>query len=383
MPDAADDEALAKALLSAFNKKQLESLMRFKAGIVLEEIVDVAQPYRRIVEDVIVELGRNDEVDKLLSLALRERGGNPLLREVAAARNVQALPEVQSRPPGDVRAQGTLGDFVAAALKDRPDDAELRALAQKASAAHPPDSGRALGGSLEAQIAKRSMRIDFGRFMGRLHQVERRICHIQTPENLGTGFLVGPNSVLTNYHVVEGLVKGSYHFSQVQCRFDYNSESPESHRVGLSGPSLSHSPYSASDLTGEGEPAPGELDYALLPLADPVGDARGWYRLDPLPRIVAVNDFIFVCQHADGVELQLAFGEVVEFPGKATRLRYDTATAGGASGSPCLTPELELVGLHHAADPDKQPRYNQAVPIWLVAAHARDAGVALASSFAG
>jgi hypothetical protein len=383
MSRAGDDDALIAALLSAFDERQLASLMRFKAGIVLDEIVDVKQPYRRVVEDVVVELSRNDEVNRLLSLALRERSGNPLLRQVAQARDVQALPAVDGGGGGEMRARGTVDEFVAAALRSRPEDPALRALTEGVAPVKSADQAAPLGEALEAQVARRSALIDFGRFLTRLRQVEQRTCLIRTPEKLGTGFLVGPDALLTNYHVVEGLLKGRYDFSQVECRFDYNSGSAESHRVALSGSSLSHAPFGLSDLTGTGEPAAGELDYALLPLGSPIGEARGWYRLDPLPRIVALNDFVFVCQHANGTELQLAFGEVVEFPGKASRLRYDTTTAGGASGSPCLTPELELVGLHHAADPDGHPRYNQAVPIWLIAAHASKAGVAPAPAFEG
>jgi hypothetical protein len=380
MSGAGDDEALINALLSAFDKRHLSSLMRFKAGIVLEEIVNVDLPLRRVVEDLVVELGRNGEVDRLLSLALRERGGNSLLRSVGEARGVQPLPAPTDAAQADGAAQGSIDAFLAAALKSRPDDPQLRKLAEHRLAGGDRAAGAGLSAPLEAQVARRSELIDFGRFRRRMDQLEQRICFIRTPQKLGTGFLVGPAHVLTNYHVVDGLLRDEYAFSTVECRFDFNSDTAEPQRVGLSATALSSAPYGASDLSGEGEPAPGELDYALLPLATPVGEDRGWYALDPLPRVVALQDFLFVCQHANGNQLQLAFGTVVEFPGNASRLRYDTTTAGGASGSPCLTPELDLVGLHHAADPDSHPRYNQGVPIWLVAAHARDAGVQLAAA---
>jgi hypothetical protein len=145
-------------------------------------------------------------------------------------------------------------------------------------------------------------------------------------------------------------------------------------RIGLAGPAKALSPYSDSDLSGTGDPQDDQLDYALLPLAERPGDARGWYALDPLPRLLALNDFLFVCQHAGGQMLQLAMGTITDFPGKALRIRYDVTTEPGSSGSPCFSAELDPVGLHHAADPAATPTYNQAVPLWLIARDAKAKG---------
>src|SRR6202011_4123925 len=94
---------------------------------------------------------------------------------------------------------------------------------------------------------------------------------------------------------------------------------------------------------------------------------RGWFKLtDDFP-MVTMHDFIVIPQHAAGEKLTIAWGSVVAFPGSGNRLRYDATTAGGSSGSPCFTADLDIVGLHHAAEPIHNPTFNQAVPLWLIA----------------
>jgi len=73
------------------------------------------------------------------------------------------------------------------------------------------------------------------------------------------------------------------------------------------------------------------------------------------------------CSTPDSASLKIAFGQSAGLNGNATRLRYTVNTVGGSSGSPCLNSQLELVGLHHAGDPNfnagHQPKYNAAIPI--------------------
>jgi hypothetical protein len=271
-------------------------------------------------------------------------------------------------------AKGTVVDFVAAAQKAAPADPALVSLVQTLNAPSPAPEPLAQT-PLEALIARRSKLIDFERFQARLDEMERRICLIRVPGSAGTGFLVGADLVLTNYHVIEALAKGACAPADIVCEFDFNSAAAEPMRVGLAGAPKALSPYSESDLGGLGEPQAGELDYALLPLAGRPGDLRGWYTLDPLPRLLPLNDFLFVCQHAGARALQLAMGTITDFPGKALRIRYDETTEPGSSGSPCFSAELDPIGLHHAADPAATPTYNQAVPLWLIARDANAKGV--------
>jgi hypothetical protein len=121
---------------------------------------------------------------------------------------------------------------------------------------------------------------------------------------------------------------------------------------------------------------------AARKLAEPVaakrnGKPRGWFKLPADNPVIALRDFIVIPQHAGAQDLKIAWGSVVAFPGAGNRLRYDTTTEHGSSGSPCFTADLDIVGLHHAAEAKHNPTYNQAVPLWLVARDLRQKGVAL------
>lgn len=360
-----DGAAIVAAILSAYDKPHLSSLLRFKGGLILENEVDTDKPFRFVVEALVVLLEQQGDTDRFLTLAYADRYGNPKLRALVEARGLAATPAPATPMPGPA----TAAEFVAAARASAPADPSLTALAARKEVPAGADA------ALEALVAKRSRLIDFGRFRDRLDEVMSRVCRIVVPGSAGTGFLVGPDLVLTNYHVVRGLIEGAYDIEQMACEFDYNSEVERSKRVPVAAKPTAFARFSDSDLTGVGEPPADQLDYALLRIAEPLGAGdRGHYSLDPTPRLLAVGDFAFVTQHANAQLLALAMGTITDFPGGAFRIRYDVTTDAGSSGSPCLSAELDLIGLHHAAEPDTAPTYNQAVPIWLVARHAQAAG---------
>jgi hypothetical protein len=141
-------------------------------------------------------------------------------------------------------------------------------------------------GQLELKIRASHSTYDVGAWRRRLGEIEGRVCRIEFPPAVaqGTGFLVGPSAVLTNYHVVKRIIEGELSPATVRLRFDY--------KVGDDGVSVSngtpyelgddwlidHAPYSErdNDVAPVDDPAPDELDYALLrvsgtPAADPVG----------------------------------------------------------------------------------------------------------------
>jgi hypothetical protein len=78
-----------------------------------------------------------------------------------------------------------------------------------------------------------------------------------------------------------------------------------------------------------------------------------------------------VLQHPEGSPVKLALGAVLAPNEISTRLRYDANTSKGLSGSPCFDAKLRLVGLHHSGGPfydaPCKPKYNQAIPIGLIA----------------
>jgi hypothetical protein len=229
----------------------------------------------------------------------------------------------------------------------------------------------------------------------RFGRVLSSICSIQTGGNpLGTGFLVGPDAVLTNYHVVERIIDGAGQFTKpATCVFDYQKLPDGAVQLGTPFQvvqCLEWSPYGPSEVTDHfNDPMPTEdqLDYALLRLNQPVGQMeppgrvlqrRGWIDLwdtpwdsQPPPAdrapVLAKDSRVIVIQHPLGAPQVYAARKFMGDNALHTRMRYESMTAAGSSGSPCLTEEYKLFALHHLGDPSWNPVVgSQGVPIKLI-----------------
>jgi hypothetical protein len=226
-------------------------------------------------------------------------------------------------------------------------------------------------------------KLDVHLWVEKLARIERRVCRIESNGNAaGTGFLVGADVVLTNWHVVQEAVNGN-DLEAITCRFDYyrlvnNSRSPGVSLGIAKDGCVSHRPGSRAETTDTPDkppPTQEELDYALLRLTSPIaesdagGQPRGWIALPPRRADVSVGAPILIVQHPDGAPLKLALdtNAVIGSNSNETRIRYSTNTESGSSGSPCFDMEWNLVALHHYGDPAwQQPMFNQGVPIHLI-----------------
>jgi hypothetical protein len=246
---------------------------------------------------------------------------------------------------------------------------------------------------LQRNIKARLPQLDIGAWTFNLVHVQRRVCRIEiSGAAVGTGFLVGPEAVLTNWHVVEKAV-AQRSLANVLCRFDY-AERPDGARedglrVGLHGDGvLHHRPYAPAEATTTPDtppPAATELDFALLRLNRRIGEdalggePRGFIALPEAEVLLATGDPVIIVQHPDGGPMKLAIDTEAALdlpppPGRP-RIRYATNTAAGSSGSPCLTIDWKLVALHHFGDPAwGTPTFNQGVPAHLIRADIVTAG---------
>lgn len=156
----------------------------------------------------------------------------------------------------------------------------------------------------------------------------------------GTGFMISPNLLITNHHVIskkEEMVNAIF-------RFNYQLDSRAN-------------PQAIKDY----EPAQGgifhtntKLDYAIVEVTDNPGDKWGYLRLKP--EIPMINSRVNIIQHPNGLPKQISFqNNFVVFADK-TKIQYVTSTQPGSSGSPVFNDNWQVVGLHHAGGllPEKE-----------------------------
>jgi hypothetical protein len=297
-------------------------------------------------------------------------------------------------------AAGLLLRLIAAARASQPDNPQLALVAEQFSLAM--TTPRA---ELEKIVKRTGVSFDVAVWRERLARREKCVCRIAVPTESGTihgsGFLVGPDLVLTNHHVIAPVLarqesgrapaRATGDASRVTVRFDYKAldDGTAIHpglEVALAADWLvDASPHSRFDLQGlpkEGVPDPGELDHALIRLATAVGELplmlgeaepgakeRGWIELPATPWPFADHRSLFIIQHPRGAQMKLALDldAELELNANGTRVLYKTKTEAGSSGSPCFNQLWEVVALHHAGDPSYEgfynPTFNEGIPI--------------------
>lgn len=300
------------------------------------------------------------------------------------------------------KAKGHLLRLIAAARASQPDNPQLTQVAA--------GFGLALQSrpapELEKIVKATSVPFPVVIWRERLARREVCVCRIELPTNdgmsFGTGFLVGPDLVMTNHHVMEPAIASlagahtpgglTADPAKVVFRFDYKELDDKSPvhpgievRLGKDW-LIDSSPHSAADL----EPLPKtttptleELDFALVRLADRVGEApialgtnadpqakpRGWIELPRAAWPFADHRALFILQHPKGAPMNLALDleATMTVNANGTRVIHQTGTEPGSSGSPCFNQFWDVIALHHAGDPaypDLHPgSFNEAVPI--------------------
>jgi len=186
-----------------------------------------------------------------------------------------------------------------------------------------------------------------------------------------TGFLVGANKLLTNAHCLlpkgVDLCRGSYAY------FGYDT-------AGQRFPPPGMRAIECKRYLAGSDPADVSLDYALVELAEPVGDERGFLKLagaSPVPALA-----LRVPQHPDGRPLAFARRDCVSDVnpkngrGPDTDFGHTCDTQGGSSGSPMLDASNQVVGLHHwGRHPNESYDKNRAVRIERIVADLRRRGL--------
>jgi S1-C subfamily serine protease len=251
---------------------------------------------------------------------------------------------------GWVQARGRLTELVIGAATVNPTAPRLRALADQFQFAS------SAPGEVERINLQDVPFENVGQWLEKLSRLRRAVCRIEpqpAPDTsgYGTGFLVAPDVVMTNYHVIEPFLAAG---SKVVARFDYETAADG---VAVAAGRTSNF---AADWRLADSPVK-ELDFALVRLAQRAADdaVPGGVRgtIDLTRKMPAAGSPLIILQHPDAKPLKMAIGSVVDPNAAPNRVSYTANTEPGSSGSPCFNTGLDLVALHHwGATPNRGVR---------------------------
>ncbi|WP_454811314.1 trypsin-like peptidase domain-containing protein [Labrys neptuniae] len=353
---------LAKALSTTVNLDDLSNFVYVATGDQLEVYwTDVRQPLVSVLRELVIRLEQEGQTGNFLKAVYVNRPRRDDIRQLIAHLAPEAAAEILSNPYDLVMLDKDN-------RRTQPSDATL-------------------GPGLQRNIKPHLRMLDPALWIAGMTQTLRRVCRIEIAGSAaGTGFLVGPQAVLTNWHVVEAAAVQN-DLPAISCRFDYARKADgsfdEGEVVPLSGTALlHHRPYAPAEMTeapDEPPPSATELDFALLQLAETAGTGRGWFALPERDGVLSQGSPLIIVQHPHGGPVKLAIDTEAILPTPAPperpRLRYATNTDAGSSGSPCLSLEWQLLALHHFGDPAwGEPKFNQGVPAGLIRADIEAAG---------
>ena len=159
----------------------------------------------------------------------------------------------------------------------------------------------------------------------------------------GSGSMVSPRLFLTNHHVLPSSAVAAA--SAVE--FNYQD--------GLDG-----QPLQPKEVAFDPETfflADEERDFALVALttAGQLVAELGFNRLIPVEGKAVVGECVTIVQHPRGEKKQVALRENRILDVVESFLHYEADTEPGSSGSPVFNDQWEVVALHHASVPARQP----------------------------
>lgn len=197
---------------------------------------------------------------------------------------------------------------------------------------------------LQSWFAPEPDYLDVG-FLNRAVQQSRSVCRVLVDSigAYGTGVLIAPDLVLTNYHVLvpqDGGLTLEQVAADTTFAFGVYSAQAKEKEQGFRTASEPVVAYSPTD----------ELDFVLLRVVENVKFAEG-VAPTPINSVVpALKSSMTILQHPNGGDMQLAIDKnAVTFADPTTGIvQYLTRAASGSSGSPCYDADWRLVALHRA-----------------------------------
>lgn len=235
----------------------------------------------------------------------------------------------------------------------------------------------------QAFLYRRDNLVPEQEFLEIMEQTGPKICCLRANHGgdtyLGTGFLIGPDRILTAMHVFEDLIRkhgedevprrfrAIFDFAEGELPRDEPEDGVGGRRVVRLHPErwlLAKSPsfefegrlseYTDEQITA----ATAALDYAVVRLAEPVGEqriphegtrGRGWFEIGNLTDANYDPDIrVAVWQHPFGFKRHFDLGQLQRTLPCGSRIIYAASSAKGSSGGPCLSLDAGVIGVHVA-----------------------------------
>lgn len=175
-------------------------------------------------------------------------------------------------------------------------------------------------------------------------EASKAVVRIRTPKGLGTGFMVAPDLLMTNNHVIQSQEIAEKSDFSFNYQLDTNGKECPTQITGAlpNGAFYTHE----------------ELDFTVVTLKD-VPDFGS-----PLifkSKLVRRDDRVAIIQHPGGHLKKISIqNNFVAYADKEV-LQYTTSTEPGSSGSPIFDDDFQVVGIHHSGgmlpEPGTQKRY--------------------------
>jgi len=254
-----------------------------------------------------------------------------------------------------------LNDLVKAILDERPKNPHLLAFASDIeldySQGPPIDKvdwkGTPEPKSLEKIMGKASTLLPIYFFSMGLERA-KAVAKIEIPRpnnklEVGTGFLIDDDLLLTNYHVIRDAADAA----QATIKFNYEESRPN---VAVQPTPLSLDPDNGFATSGSIVE-----DWTIVRMkgadTDALKDFRGGISLRE-GTDTQKDDFVNIIQHPAGGLKQIGlYHNLVTFSDNAV-VQYLTDTEAGSSGSPVFNSKWNIVALHHSGGMLREPNSN-------------------------
>jgi len=164
----------------------------------------------------------------------------------------------------------------------------------------------------------------------------------------GTGFMVSPQLLLTNNHVLASPEQARFSLIEFNYQSSTTGEILQPHTF-----ELDPGTFFITDQP---------LDFTLVAVNERTTGSPlqnfGWNRLIEEQGKVILGEYVNIIQHPEGKPKQVALRENRLVDLFDDFLHYVTDTAYGSSGSPVLNDQWEVVGLHHSGVPHRDRNGN-------------------------